>query len=246
MPLFDIHAYYGPEPMFGGLTSLEAVQAMMERFSLDAVSLISSRARYSDFIEGNNELRGILDAEKGVFGYATVNAAYPDESIHEMRIYLAKHNFLGTVLFPQFGTPVLLADVREIINAARRYTKPVLIYAEDREGVRAAREIATEFDQTKLILLNMGGPDWRAAVLAARNHPNMFLDFSGTLDADKIAHACATVSPRKILFGSGVPYADPNLYTGMMNEAASVSQMDKRKIAYQNALTVFNIEAEMD
>ena len=246
MPLFDVHAYYGATPMFDGLGSVEAVQAAMERFGMDAIALISARARHADIIEGNHQLRQVLDGDRGIFGYATLSSAYPDESIQEMRLYLAKHNFIGSALFPHEGTPVLLADAREILNAQRRFGKPLLIYVEDRDGVRAAREIATEFDQLKIVLLNMGGHDWRAAVTASRHHANIFLDISGTLDSDKIEFASSVLSPRKLVFGSAIPYADPNIYTGMLEAATSVGPLDRRRIGYQNALALFGIEAEVE
>jgi predicted TIM-barrel fold metal-dependent hydrolase len=246
MPLFDIHAYYGPAPIVGGLTDKAAVINAKERFGIDAIALISLRARQSDFVEGNNQVRQIADANSGIFGYVTVSSSYPDESIQEMRLYLAKHSFIGTVLFPHDGKPVRLAEVREIINAARRYTKPVLLYVENREGVIEASHIAQEFEQTKFILLNMGGEDWRFAINAARKHPNIFLDISGTLDPEKIVHSAATISPRKLIFGSGIPFCDPSLYAGMLEEATTLSSSERRRIWFDNALAVFSIEAEVE
>ena len=122
----------------------------------------------------------------------------------------------------------------------------MLIYAADREGLRAVRQIAEEFDQTKIVILNMGGNDWHAAVQAAKLHANIFLDISGALDADKLSHTVAAISARKLLFGSSLPNADPSLYVGMLNETAALSQSDRRRIAFQNALTLFNIEAELE
>jgi predicted TIM-barrel fold metal-dependent hydrolase len=246
MPLFDIHAYFGPTPLFDGLSSQDAVQATMRRFNMDAVGLISTRARYTDFIAGNRELKEVLDAEMGIFGYVTANTAYPDESMQEMRVYLTRHTFLGTVMFPQSGSPVVLSDTRELINGARRYTKPILVYVEDREGVRALREIAAEFEQIRFVLLNMAGEDWRAAVAASKHHSNIVLDISGSLDGDKIAYAASQISARKILFGSGMPYSDPNLYTGMLSEAGTVSDLDRRRISFGNALNLFSIDAEVE
>ncbi len=247
MPLFDAHAYYGPSSMFAGLDSVGAVQASMERYGIDALALVSARARHCDFIEGNHQLRTIVDDESGIFGLVTLNPAYPDESIQEQRIYLAKHAFVGAIMFPgQSGNPVLLSEARDILNAQRRFAKPMLIYVEDREGVNAARDIATEFNQMKFILLNMAGHDWRYAVALARSHPNVALDMSGTLDADKYSFAASVVSPRKLMFGSGQPYADPSLFLSMLNDAALISELDRKRITHQNALAWFNIDAEVE
>jgi predicted TIM-barrel fold metal-dependent hydrolase len=246
MPLFDIHAYFGPAPIVGGLTDLDSIIAVKERFGIDAIGLISLRARYSDFVEGNAQVRTVADANSGIFAYVTGSTSYPDETIQEMRIYLGKHAFLGTVLFPNNGVPVKLAEARDIINAGRRYTKPILIYVDSREGVIEAANIAEEFEQLRFILLNMGGEDWRFAVNAARRHINIFLEISGTFDAEKITHAAASISPRKLLFGSGIPFTDPNLYEGMLKEAPTLSASERKRVEFDNALSAFNIEAEVE
>ena len=91
-----------------------------------------------------------------------------------------------------------LEDARDILNAQRRYAKPVAIHVPDGEAVQAGREIAAAFTAMKFVFLGMGGDDWRSAVRVAKQHLNVYLEISGSLDSDKIAQASAVLTPRKL------------------------------------------------
>jgi predicted TIM-barrel fold metal-dependent hydrolase len=105
--------------------------------------------------------------------------------------------------------------------------------------VHCARQIAAEFPSMKFILLTMGGNDWHTAVIAAKQHLNIYLELSGSLDTDKIAHAAATLTPRKVLYGSGIPFNDPQLTLGLVADTASLTNFDRNRILAENAQTLF-------
>lgn len=246
MPLFDIHTYLAVNPMAQGMTTREQVAAAMARYEIDAVALISGMAATCDFMAGNRQLRDITSSDAGIFGWVTLNADYPDESQEEQRLFLNKRDIVGAALFPRAHAPVTLEDSREIVNAHRRYTKPLAIHTPDLEAIHAARKIAEEFPQMRIILLTMGGEYWHAAVEAAKACLNLYLEISGSLDSDKIAYASAAVSARKLLFGSGLPYADPSLFVGLVEETSVLSGSDRRRIYIDNALNLFGIQAEVE
>jgi predicted TIM-barrel fold metal-dependent hydrolase len=246
MPLFDMHAYLTINPMASSVQTQEEVFAAMRRYEIDAVALISGMAATCDFVAGNKLLKDVLDSEFGVFGFVTLNAEFPDESLEEQRVYLHKRDIVGAVLFPRAHVPVTLEDTREIINGHRRYTKPLAIYTPNIDAVHEARRIAEEFHQMRIILLTMGGEDWHAAVEAAKACVNIYLEISGSLDAEKIAYAATAISPRKLVFGSGFPYADPSLFVGLVEEANVLSAADRRRIYIDNARSLFQIQAEVE
>jgi predicted TIM-barrel fold metal-dependent hydrolase len=246
MPLFDIHTYLTADPMATSLQTQQDVLGAMDRYQIDAVALISGMAAACDFVAGNSLLRDVVGSEQGIFGWVTLNTDHPDQSLEEQRLYLTRREFVGAALFPRANAPVTLEDSRELVNAHRRYTKPLLIHTPDVASVHAARRIAEEFTQMKIILLTMGGEDWHAGVEAAKACLNVYLEISGSLDADKVAYAATAVSSRKLLFGSGLPFADPSLYMGLVEEASVLSGSDRRRIYIDNALTLFNIQAEVE
>lgn len=243
MPIFDIHAYYGETSLSASMASREAILASMRRSEITQLALISSLAARCDFIGGNRRLSEVVDAESGLYGWICLNSDYSAESQEEQRRYLMRPEFVGGVLFGQGGAPVTAGRARDIINAHRRFTKPMAIYAPNSESVHAAADIAAEFPTMKFVLLAMGGEDWRTAVAAAKRQINLYLEASGSLDSDKISHAVATLTQRKLLFGSGLPYRDPELTLGLIAEATGLTGPDRARILSQNAQALFNAQA---
>jgi predicted TIM-barrel fold metal-dependent hydrolase len=243
MPIFDAHAYLSQTPFTSSMASREAVLQTVRRSGIDSVALISGLGASCDFLAGNRVLRDVVDAGAGLFGYVTLNADYPAESQEEQRRYLLRTEFVAGVLFGHNGNPVTVDAAREIFNAHRRYAKPMAIHVPDADAVRAVRGIVSEFPAMKVLLLTMGGEEWRAAVAAAKQHLNIYLEVSGSIDADKIAHASAVLTPRKLLFGSGLPDRDPELTLGLVAEAAGLTASDRARILSSNAQAFFNAQA---
>ena len=242
MPTFDAHAYFVETPLTGAMATQAAIRQTMQRSGIDAVALISGLSAHCDFITGNRLLRDILDPAAGLFGWVTLNADYANASQEEQRRYLTRPEFVGGVMFGQNGNPVTVDHAREILNAQRRFTKPMAIHVADADGIQAARAIAEEFPSMKFLLLTMGGEDWRTAVAAAKRYLNLYLELSGSLDADKVAHAAASLTPRKLIYGSGAPYRDPELGLALVNEATGLTGFDRTRILSQNAQALFNAQ----
>lgn len=243
MPTFDAHAYLAETPFTGAMASRDGILQTMRRYGIDAAALVSGLGADCDFIAGNRQLREILDVDSGLYGYLTLNADYPAESQEEQRRHLLRPEFVAGVLFGHDGSPVTVDDAREILNAHRRYAKPMAIHAPNADAVRAVRAIAVEFPAMKFVLLTMGGEEWRSAVAAAKQHLNLYLEISGSLDADKVAHAAAVLTPRKLLYGSGLPHRNPELTLGMVAEARGLTGLDRQRILAQNAQALFNAQA---
>jgi predicted TIM-barrel fold metal-dependent hydrolase len=228
------------------MRSQQFVMQTMERFEIDAIALISGLGVSTDFAAGNQILKEVVDENFGIYGYATLNTSFPEESIQEQRLYLNKRSFVGALLIGEPGKPVALKAAREILNAQRRYLKPVAIITRSTADVHAAQELAEEFNQMKLILLSMGGDDWRSAVEAAKRLTNITLELSGSWDSDKITVAANALSSRRLIFGSGLPYGDPNLFQELIKNCPLLTTGDKKRIFLDNALALYQIDAEVE
>jgi len=112
--------------------------------------------------------------------------------------------------------------------------------------VHAATRIATEFPAMRFLLLGMGGDDWRAAVAAAHHHLNIFLELSGSLDADKVSLASASLTPRKLLYGSGAPRRDPAQAQALVADAAGLTASDRSRILSLNAGAFLNVQSDAE
>jgi len=225
MPKIDCHTYVGP----------------MSRFDLEAVLVVSSLGAECDMIIGNKQLKNIVSAASGIYGYVTVNAEYPKQSIEQQRTYLTSPDFIGAVFAPPVGRALSLDEVFEVSNAQRRYTKPLAFHARNLADVNAARAVAEAFPSIPIIMLGMGGDAWRYAVEAAKQFVNIHLDISGSVDSDKISYAFSLIAARRLLFGSGLPYAEPTLYQTLVDESKVLTTSDRRRIFRQNASMLFHI-----
>jgi predicted TIM-barrel fold metal-dependent hydrolase len=240
MPLFDAHVYWMDSPLTHIAATRDSLITALQGYEAGQAALISGLAAHCDFVAGNRALSQILNPSAGLYGYAVLNADYSAESQQEMRRWLGRDDFVGAVLFGHNDHPVTVEDAREILNAYRRFTKPMAIYTPNADAVHAARAIAAEFPAMKFLLLGMGGESWRAAVTVARKHLNIYLEISGSLDSDKVAHAAEALTPRKLLFGSGFPLADPQALRGLVDTAPTVTRADRDRIFFQNAVSLFN------
>ncbi len=246
MPMFDVHAYYGATPFSSDMATRESLLATLRRAGLDGAALISGLAADCDFVVGNRQLREIVSPEDGLFGWVMLNAGYPVESQEEQRRHLNRRGIVGAALFGTPARPVTLTDAREILNAQRRYAKPAAIFVPDAEAVYAAQQIAAEFPSMRFVFLGMGGEDWRTAVAVARQHLNVYLEVSGSLDADKIAQAASVMTARKLLYGSGLPHGSPHLTRALVESAPTLTRADRSRILSENAAALLRTTVEAE
>ena len=246
MPTFDVHTYFGATPFSSDMATRDSLLATLRRSGLDGAALISGLAADCDFVAGNRQLRESISPEDGLFGWVTLNAGYPVESQEEQRRHLGRRGMVGAALFGTLGRPVTLTEAREVLNAQRRYAKPVAISVPDAEAVYAARLIAAEFPTMRFVFLGMGGEDWRVAVAVAKQHLNVYLEISGSLDTDKIAHASSVVTARKLLYGSGVPHGSPELTRALVESAPTLTRPDRSRILSENAVALLRTSVETE
>jgi hypothetical protein len=211
---------------------------MMERYGIERCIVSATTANSCDFIRGNAQIKEI--AGKGrIFGCAVVNTQYPSESIEDMRQYMSLPSFVALMIHSGApGRPVTLDECNDMLNAHRRFAKPVMIEAADREGVLAATEIAQKFTGIKFVLLSMGGAEWRTAVAAADKTLNLVMEISGSLSPDKISLGAATVGAHRMIYGSNLPFADPAATIGLV-EDGGLSDGEKQMIFEGSAKRLF-------
>jgi predicted TIM-barrel fold metal-dependent hydrolase len=241
MPKIDCHTYLSATPFSEDMASQARIVESMVQFDLEAVVVVSSLGIECDMINGNKQLKGVVSAERGIYGYVTVNAEFPRQSIEQQRTYLTSPDFVGTVFAPPAGRSLSLNEVFEICNGQRRYTKPIAFHTRNLEDVRSARAVAEAFPKIPIIFLGMGGDAWRSAVEAAKEFVNIQLDISGSVDADKISYAYSLIAARRLLFGSALPFSEPTIYQVLVDESKVLTTSDRRRIFRQNASMLFHI-----
>lgn len=216
-------------PIWGTPFSEGHLARMDERFGIQRSIISSTIANTCDFQRGNQAIGEV--AGKGPFvGCMVVNTQYTGRALEEMRKYLPMPGFVALLVRSgETGRLVPAEECGDILNAHRRYMKPVLIQASDRDSVLQFEQIAKTFPGLKFVMLSMGGEAWRTAIDVAAHALNIYLEVSGSLNPDKISMAVEAVGAQRMLYGSNLPFADPSVTIGLV-EDADISDADKKMI----------------
>lgn len=244
MPI-DIRINYCEYDAVGRPFGVNGVLNAMQKHGIEKAVLVPTMAVDCDFRLGNKVLFDAVKSNDQLYGYLAVNPNYPEESIRLMRSAMPSPKFLGLALFPGASRPYPnLDDYREILNAYRRFLKPVFVNTPSADAVAAAEEMAREFPGLKFILGTMGGNDWKRAITSSRQL-NLFLETSGSFDAEKIEEAVEHFGAHRVLFGSNLPYSDIGAALALVqNSELPKDALDQ--ILNRNAQKLFAVERQVD
>jgi predicted TIM-barrel fold metal-dependent hydrolase len=210
---------------------------------IERAIVTSARAARVDPLSGNHLLKSLIEPHPGLFACLTMHVNRVDASIQAARELLGGRRFVSVMLTstdPSVPLHPLVAD--EVLNACRRYQKPIFIPTPNAACVETALHLAKTYTMHKFILLGMGGSDWRTAIAAAQQAANISLEMSGSLDRAKVPAAIEALGSHRLLFGSGLPALDPVAALGLLDDG-DVRPNDRRRILVDNAEKVFGLPA---
>jgi predicted TIM-barrel fold metal-dependent hydrolase len=242
VPIFDVHNYLGGSLIPGVNQTAQAITTAMQARGIDGGIVMSTHARKVDPLAGNRILKAMLEQSPNLYGCLLTHVNRVDASVTAMRELMSGRKMLGMAIVAEHPTePVhkLVAD--EIINAYRRYSKPLFLFAHNEAMVEAALDIAKTYNMLKIVLVGMGGHDWRSAIAAAHATTNIVLDTSGALDRAKIPEAVEAIGAHRILFGSGSPGTDAAAALGMLQDV-ELSPESKNRILFSNSQRLFGLD----
>ena len=242
MAIIDVHAEIGTTPLWGVPFTEANLARSMQKYGVERAIVSSTVANSCDFVRGNAQVAKLLQAGKGLLGCVVVNIHYPELSQEEMHKYLGEDGFAAVLLTGGARQrPVTLAEAEEILNAYRRFAKPVYVHTFDTASLMAANEMAKTFTGMKFVLLSMGGEEWRMAAVLAEKTLNLVLEVSGSFSPDKIKFAVEHIGSHRIVYGSGLPYVDPSAVIGLIQDA-DISDLDKRNIFEGSAKRLLGVK----
>jgi uncharacterized protein len=239
----DIRMNFSHYDLLGRPFGIEGVLAAMQKHDIETAVLSSALAVDSDIKQGNKELFDIIKTYDRLYGYLVVNSNYAAESVQLMRAAMNSRKFVAAALFHGSSRPYPnLDDYADILNAYRRFTKPIFVNTPHAEAVAAAEQMAREFPAIKFILGSMGGEDWKRAMTFGRLL-NVTLETSGSFDAEKIEEAVECIGAHRLLFGSNLPYSDPASMLALIR-SSGISEDATGKILGGNARNLLGLNRD--
>lgn len=239
MAITDVHAEIGTTPLWGVPFTDANLMRSMQKYGVDKSIISSTIGNSCDFRRGNAQIAKIVKTNPALLGCMVANINYPELSQKDMHAYMGDDSFVSLLVISGVrGQHVTLAESEEILNAHRRFIKPVYLHTPNQAAALAANEIAKAFPIMKFVLIGMGGEDWRMATVLAERTLNLVLEVSGSSSPDKIEFAVEHIGGHRIVYGSGLPYVDPSAVIGMVQDA-EISDADKRNILSGSARRVF-------
>ncbi len=240
MAIIDIHAEIGSTPIWGVPFSEANLARSMQKYGVERSIISSTIGNSVDFQRGNAQIAKVSQASNGtMLGCLTINFNYPEMSQKDMHAYLNANTTAGIMLTSgEKGRHVTLAEAEDLLNAYRRFLKPVFVSTFNKDSVLAINEIAKAFPIMKFVMLSMGGEDWRMASVVAEKTLNIILEVSGSMSPDKIKFAVEHIGSHRMAYGSGLPYTDPSAVKGLV-EDADITDGDKRNIFENSARRLF-------
>ncbi|HEU4754060.1 MAG TPA: amidohydrolase family protein [Armatimonadota bacterium] len=243
MPGVDLFTQLGASAWM--TTDASRLQHALQRARFDVMGVASRRALAGDLAGGNAEVKTLLDGNPQMRGWCVIHPVFPERSSEEMRRYLSNPKWLGAVLHPgRTGESLASGATREVLNAYRRYTKPVLVHVADEEAVRQLEQLAAEFNGIKFIASGAGGDDWQACMYAAKRTVNIFLEpFSGGAHRGKVEAMVGIVGGHRVLFASNYPEYNPGAALGTLLDA-KITDAEKQSVLTGNANRLFGFNRQ--
>ena len=240
MPLIDLHCYFGVSPQTLAVAAPDAAGAKGYADSFGVETLcFSAPLASTDAHGGAAFLAEQLALDARFRGWLTVSI-HQAETAHDLaRRYLVKPAFCGTLLEQNSDADALTtAGGREVLNALRRYSKPVFVTANSPATLQAAVDAAKEFPMVKFFVSPQNEYLTQIAVAAMKEAVNtLFVPVAAFAERDVVAGAVETLGERRIAWASEWGRFHPAAALGMIRDCA-LTGPQRERVGLRNARDV--------
>lgn len=237
MPLIDLHCHLGVTAETLALRAPDgaAAKTYADQFGVETLCFSAPQA-VSDMVGGNAALLEQLKADARFFGWLTLSIHQPDAATELAKRYLVKRNICGALLPQENDADVLTTQGgREVLNALRRYAKPVLVSVTSPVTLHAALATAREFSALRFLISPQSATLTSIAIPAMKEVLNsVFLPVAAFAERDVVAHAVSTLGERRVAWASDWGRFAPATALGMIRDSA-LSPPQRERVGLKNA-----------
>jgi len=237
MPLIDLHCHIGTSAQTRAIKPLEfgSLKSYADQFGIDVFCVSAPQAAF-DIDGGSAYLASQIATDPRARGWLSLSIHNPDHSAELARKYLVKTGFCGAIIEPDSPADVITSQGgRDVLNSLRRYSKPVLVYANSPETLLAAVDAAKEFPALKFLISPQDEHLTRITPAAMKEAVNaFFLPVAGHAERDIIATAVEVLGERRVMWASNWGSFHPAAALGMIRDSALTSSQRER-VSLRNA-----------
>jgi len=239
-PVIDMHTHpdrfhsiYFPHP------DLDGILASMDRCGERLIAIAPHAALYEPAY-GNPLMVKMLEAHPDRFrGYWVFNPNYPEELEEAKTAVLTTPGVIGFKLHPASHNYSLTGDAYQpLFSWANTHKLIVLSHTWVGGGIcdaDACRWVAERYPEMVFVMGHSCYPEFDKAYALARDFPNVYLELTACERMPAfVDRAVREVGAHKLLFGTDLPWFDPNFSIGCVL-FADITDDDRHAILHGNA-----------
>ena len=245
IPIIDVHAHMGG--VYGTSIPGGDVHGMIEVMNRENIEAIvaSSHSALFDPGSGNRETEEAMalypDRIKGYYAY---NPNYEELYLKDISKAIENNGYIGFKFLPDYhGSSLSGGEYKTVLELADYYRLTVLSHTWGGSPGNAplqAESILKRYKGIKLIMGHSAPGELDRAIELAREYENVYLDLCDIHRHSGIVEKMADkAGADKILFGTDIPWYDPNYCLGSIL-FADIPDGDKLKIINTNGKRLIN------
>lgn len=237
MPLIDMQGHFGvsPQTLACRPAGIEAATAYATQFDIETLCLASTEAA-TDLEGGNARLAEAVKTNARFKGWLELSVHQPHLSQDLARRYLVKTAWVGS-RFEQTddGDAIDSAGGLTVVNALRRYGKPLLVTCHSPATLAAVVRVARQFHTLRFLLSPQDEALTSDAPPTIKDVLNIsFLPSAAWCERDVVAQAVETLGERRVLWSSDWGLLHPAAAMGMLRDS-TVGKLQRERIVLRNA-----------
>lgn len=215
----------------------ESLNKTLNYYGIGRAVVYNSKAVYGDLAAANVELLELL-ADRAEFVPCYV--LMPDETKMASREILQRDNVRAVRFMPvEHKYEFRLWQMKDSLSRLQELRIPVWIdfsvesWTKDGTDFNGISEVCTAFPELPFVLVRPNINSYKTVVALMRKYPNLYVETSYMTVHRGIEFLCNDVDEDRVLFGSGLPLADPGAAVSAL-KYAMISREQMEKVAAKN------------
>lgn len=217
----DVNGYYGNWPYWQlRHGSEDEILRLMDGHGIERLALASTRAIFSDWEEGNEEVRRLVRRHPDRFlAIVTVNPILGESQLTRFKAYLDDEAIIGFRLYPIYHDYELTAQegvLEELLSWAEAADMPVFIpirlmmnWSMPVLPMSRVAPLLVRFPRLRIVLGGVNYGELKRARPLLLQHQRVFIETSCLQLRGAIEQLAALIGVERLLFGTGMPLQNP-------------------------------------